>query len=255
MKQLFIALILLTSLASCKKEEVDAFKGEDFVQFSRQSTNPNIAYIESQDYSFASKGSLESETIFIPIDVTGRSKTFDREVKVEVIAGETTAKQGVDFELGPGIIKAGEFKGFVAVTLKKTPILDTERKLLTFKIVESADFKPGIAKQLRSQVAFFNFMVKPITWESRMINYFGKYSKVKHRFILYFLGYPEINIVSSGIPEDEKKYIFSGTKFILFQIRLRSILTDLNNGVLKPGPTDPFTYPLMDEDGQPVVIP
>ncbi|MNL10177.1 hypothetical protein D3C87_1309710 [compost metagenome] len=255
MKQIFIALILLSSLSACKKEEVKNYEGGDRVQFSRQSTNPAIPYIDSLSFSFTTKGSKVFDTLAIPVDITGRVADTDREIKVELITGESSAKAGVDFDFGRGVIKAGQSKGFFALILRKTPELETQRKVVAFRIVESDQFKPGIVKQLKCKVAFFNFLVKPIDWDTRLFRYFGTYSKVKYRFILYHLGYPELNFANSGVPEDPSKYLFGGTKFSLFQLKVRAILNDLNAGTLKPDANNPFTYPLMDENGQAVVIP
>jgi len=254
MKNTYLAVILLLGLLACKKEEVKFYDGGDRVQFARQSTNTTVAYAENQDYSFAGKGARMADTLYIPIDVTGRVADFQREAKVELIVGETTAVEGTDFQFGRHWIPEKQSKGFVMLILKKTPELSTLVKTVAFRIVASADFKPGIEKQLKSRVNFFNFMVKPTNWDTMISRYFGAYSKVKHEFVLYQLGYPEINL-AVGVPEDPSKYLFSGTKFTQFQNKLRSLLADLNSGTLKPGPNDPFTYPLKDENGLAIVFP
>lgn len=254
MKKTYLAVILLSGLLACKKEEVKFYDGGDRVQFARQSTNPTVAYNESQDYSFAGKGARMADTIYLPIDITGRVADVQREVKVELIPGQTTAVEGTDFQFGKHWIPEKQSKGFVMLILKKTSGLSTQVKVVAFRIVASADFKPGIEKQLRSKVTFFNFMVKPTNWDAMISRYFGAYSKVKHEFVLYHLGFPEINL-AVGVPEDPSKYLFTGTKFTQFQNKLRSLLTDLNSGALKPGPNDPFTYPLKDENGVAIVFP
>lgn len=252
MKKTYLVIVLLTGLFACKKEEVKVYNGGDRVQFARTS---NLPYVENLSYSFAGKGNKNVDTVFIPVDVTGRVGNTDREINLELIPGENTAVQGVDFDFGKKVIPAGSSKGLVEVILKKTPALETAEKVVALRVIASKDFMPGIEKQLKSRVIFYNFMIKPITWESRMATYFGSYSRKKHEFILYHLGFPEINFAPSVSAADPSKYIFAGTSFIMFQIQLRSLLKDLNAGVLTPAADDPFTYPLMDEFGKPVVFP
>ncbi|NQX38028.1 protein of unknown function [Pedobacter steynii] len=256
MKQpIYITAITLLLLSACKKEEVKLYDGGDRVQFSRLNIPNPPPYIDSLDFSFASKGNLESDTLFLPVDVTGRAVNRDREFKVAAIAEESSAVQGIDFDFGKGIIKAGEFKGVFKLILRKTKDLETIRKKVSFKIIASEDFQPGLSKQLKCKVAFFNFMVKPIDWDTKMLRYFGTYSKAKHRFILYQLGFPEINFAATTALEDPTRYIFSGVKFAYFQLKLRSVLDDLNSRILKPAADDPFTYPLKDENGLNVIFP
>ncbi|WP_316818721.1 DUF4843 domain-containing protein [Pedobacter nyackensis] len=252
MKKIYIAVVLLSGLLACKKEDVKVYHGGDRVQFARQ--NAALPYVGSQDFSFAAKGSPESATIAFPVDITGRVASFDRDIRVEIIASETTAAKGVDFDFGKSVVKAGESKGTIELLLKKTSALDKEVKTVTFRIVSSEHFAPGIEKQLKRKVSFFNFMVKPSTWDTRMRTYFGEYSEMKHKFILYHLGIPEINITPSGSSvQDPEKYVYNVTSFIQFQNKLRSLLNDLNSKAITPDPADPFTYPLVyDEDGDDV---
>lgn len=246
MKKLYIAVVLLSGLMACKKEDVKVYHGGDRVQFTNP--NPSLAYVGTQDFSFAAKGSPESATLYLPVDITGRVASFDREVKVEIIASETTAAKGVDFDFGSSVVKAGASKGTIELLLKKTAALDKEVKTLAFRIVSSEHFGPGIEKQVTRKVNFFNFMVKPSTWDTRMRTYFGEYSIMKHKFILYHLGIPEINITSGSTPPDPEKYLYNATSFIQFQNKLRSLLSDLNLKIITPDPLDPFTYPLRYDE-------
>lgn len=247
MKKLYIAVVLLSGLLACKKEDVQVYHGGDRVQFALH--NAAQAYAGVQDFSFAAKGSPETALITIPVDITGRVTAFDREVKVELVANETNSVKGVDFDFGTCIVKAGESKGIVELLLKKTAALNKEIKTVTFRIVSSEHFGLGIEKQLKRKVNFFNFLVKPSTWETRMKTYFGEYSQMKHKFILYHLGIPEINITPSGSAvQDLENYVYNPTSFIQFQNKLRSLLSDLNSKTITPDPTDPFIYPLKYDE-------
>lgn len=249
------ALGLVLAITSCKREEVKFYDGKDRVQFSRLGPSSTSAYQDSIDFSFAAKGALLADTLFIPVDVTGRAAAVDREFKVEFIAKESSAIPGQDFDFGKTVIKAGSFKGVFPLIIKNTKDLETVRKTLAFRIVSNDVFEAGIGTQLKSKVAFFNFMVKPVDWELRMARFFGTYSKKKHRFILYHLGFPEINYAATTALEDPSKYIFSGAKFAFFQLKLRSLLDDLNSGTRKPAADDPFVYPLKDENDLTITFP
>lgn len=248
-----LGLVLL--IISCTKEEVKFYDGKDRVQFSKLGIGTAARYVDSADFSFAAKGDLQVDTVFIPVDVTGRTAAVDREFKVEFDAAASNAAPGKDFDFGKCVIKAGSFKGVFPLILRNTKDLETIRKVVAFKIAANDAFEVGIGKQLKSKVAFFNFMVKPVDWELRMARFFGAYSKEKHRFILYHLGFPEINYAATLAAEDPAKYIFGGAKFAYFQLKLRSLLDDLNSGTIKPAANDPFTYPLKDENGITIIFP
>lgn len=249
------SLGLVLAISSCTKEEVKFYDGKDRVQFSKFGVGTAARYVDSADYSFAAKGDILVDTVFLPVDVTGRTASVDREFKVEFEADASNSTPGKDFDFGKCVIKAGSFKGVFPLILRKTKDLETIRKTVSFRIVSNDAFEVGIGKQLKSKVAFFNFMVKPVDWELRMARFFGPYSKEKHRFILYHLGYPEINYAASLALEDPAKYIFGGAKFAYFQLKLRSLLDDLNSGTIKPAANDPFTYPLKDENGITIIFP
>ncbi len=251
----WIALGVGLAFASCTKEEVKVYDGKDRVQFSKVGLGTAARYIDSVDFSFADKGALLADTLFLPVEITGRTAGTDREFKVEFIPQQSSATIGQDFDFGKGIIKADSYKGVFPLILRKTKDLETIRKTIAFKIVANDVFEPGLGSQLKSKVAIFNFMVKPGDWELRMARFFGVYSKMKHRFILYHLGYPEINYAATTALEDPSRYIFSGAKFAYFQLKLRSLLDDLNSGALKPAADDPFVYPLKDENGLTILIP
>ncbi|WP_316842051.1 DUF4843 domain-containing protein [Pedobacter gandavensis] len=249
------ALGLVLAITSCTKEEVKFYDGKDRIQFSKLGVGTSARYIDSADFSFAAKGDLLVDTVFLPVDVTGRTASVDREFKVEFDAKGSNAVPGQDFDFGKCVIKAGSFKGVFPLILRKTKDLETIRKTVAFNIATNDAFEVGIGTQLKSKVAFFNFMVKPVDWELRMARFFGVYSKEKHRFVLYHLGFPEINYAATLAAEDPSKYIFGGTKFAYFQLKLRSLLDDLNSGAIKPAANDPFTYPLKDENGITIIFP
>lgn len=251
----FLGLVIgLLLFGGCQKEEVGYYEGGDRVQFKKLSSNPAIKYNENLAFSFAGKGALAAYDFVLPVSLIGRVVGEDRPIAVEVVADKSNVIEGVDFKLGPALMLANSNEGYVRVTLLNTAALETEVKKISLKIVESAAFKPGIADQLHSSISYYNFMVKPVDWDAKMRLYFGDYSKVKHEFILFQLGIPEINF-ANAVPEDKDNYIYSGTTLAYFQLRLRSMLNDLNDKLIVPKENDPFSYPLKDERGNAVVFP
>jgi hypothetical protein len=251
----FIGLVVLLLIAgACKKEEVHYYYGGDRIQFKNTNPNPLLQYVEHRSFSFAGKGSLKTHDFIIPVTLTGRTAGVDRQVKVQIRTAETTAVEGVDFKFGEHVLPANSNTGEVHLILLNTEALMEEMKTVSIEIADSDAFKRGLSGQLVSSVSFYNFMVKPIDWDTRMATYLGAYSKVKHEFILNQLGISEINF-ANGVPEDREQNIYSASTLAYFQLRLRSVLNDLNAGVLQPKENDPFTYPLMDENGVRVVFP
>ncbi|MDR2284693.1 MAG: DUF4843 domain-containing protein [Sphingobacterium sp.] len=251
-----IPVLFIVLFSSCEKEVVQPYAGGDRVQFRPVSTNPNIRYIENIAFSFAGKGAIEEHMMQIPIQIIGDIREHDRKVAITVDPEKTNAIEGVDYILSEDVIPANESRGYINVKLLKTDALETDIKVLSLRIVENEFFKPGDKTQLASTISFYNQLVKPVDWDAYMARYFGAYSKRKHEFILFYLEIPEINFAIAG-QESKENHKYSGTDMLYFQIRLRSILSDLNNGVIAPKENDPFTYPLMDADvnGNRIVFP
>lgn len=251
--RLFPVILLLFAIG-CEKEKVQTFLGEDRIQFAKASSNTSVAYEENLGFSFAGKGAITEHEMIIPLVIAGRTASVDRQVAIEVVPEKTTAQEGIDYIIEESYIPAGANQGHVKIKLLNTKALETETKSLSVRLVANDNFQEGLQKQLVSTISFYNYLVMPPNW-SLVSRSLGDYSLVKHEFILFYLDIPSIAFTADPKEEDLENHLYSTTTVGYFRIQLRSILRDLNAGIIEPKENDPFTYPLKDEKGIDVVFP
>lgn len=251
--RLFPVFLLLFAMG-CEKEKVHAFLGEDRIQFAKTNSSKSAVYEENLGFSFAGKGAISEHEMIIPLVIAGRTASVDRQVAIEIVPEKTTAQEGIDYILEESFIPAESSQGYVKVKLLNTESLETETKTLTIRVVANDNFQVGLQKQLVSSISFYNYLVMPPNW-SLVSRSFGDYSLVKHEFILFYLDIPSIAFTADPKKEDLENHLYSTTTVGYFRIQLRSILRDLNAGIIEPKENDPFTYPLKDEKGNEVIFP
>ena len=166
----------------------------------------------------------------VPVSIVGTPKEQDRIFRIELIdavPGEKaamgsdsitvqTAKEGRDFEIGELVIPAGQVKGSIDITLKRTPEMNGTFLKLHMRIVETDDFLPMDADSsvMKSIITpeFVLLMTDgepacPEWWktESKGVDYewgayYGKYKPAKFRLMLDY--YHAIEGKNPGLWED-----------------------------------------------------
>ena len=145
-KYFSIALLLIVSLQGCKKEMMD-YEGLEGVYFAVQHGtafgNELVwPYQPDTDVEFA-KISGDETTVSIKVMITGPVKDYDRHFRVEINPDSTTAVEGVHFEpiAGTVVIPADSVRAYVPVTLKRTPDLKEETKVIGLRLLPNEDFQ------------------------------------------------------------------------------------------------------------------
>jgi hypothetical protein len=102
---------------------------------------------------------------------------------------------------------------------------------LAIRLIESADFKPGVVEQNHFLLKWNDVLSKPKNWDAELTEFFGTYSLTKYRFIIDTLGIASFS--ASGM---------SWAELNNYKIKLRTALNEYNQA--HPG------NPLKDENGQ-----
>lgn len=191
MKNIFYGvsiLLILFTLFSCEKDEQYDYAGGNQVYFATTA--------DSSTYSFAIKSSSVHEDVaLIPVAVSGIAAGIDREIKIEVVAEGTTAREGVDFASGghfrleKTILRKGEIETHIPVTVFRQKSIAGSEVVVWLRIVPDENFLGDMGEDfLIHKFKINDILTKPDNWDTYIRRYFGEYGPVKYQFIIDHLG-------------------------------------------------------------------
>lgn len=254
-KNICVTVILLTALAACKKDQYYLFNDTALIQFG---PSPDRIYQTSFDMQdtlkpftfFYEPSTVKEDTVFFDIYAIGGISKTDRPFTLvqDNIAGTENAVAGTHYKAftdpslkNAYVIKAGEVHAYVPVVLFRDASLKTKSLKLQFSVVANDQFKQGESRKLWRRVEFTDMLSQPAAWNASAVQYYwGKYSRVKHTFM----------VEQSGEKWDQEFMAYITTEYSLLTFwrgKLKTLLTDYNNA--HPG------QPLTDETGELVIFP
>jgi hypothetical protein len=190
------------------------------------------------------------DTVFFDIYAIGGVSKEDRSFTLEqiLLPNVTNAQAGkhyVAFNDAKAtknfVIKAGTVHTKVPIILLRNVDLKSNTYILKFKVVADKSFKTGEINNLWRKIAFTDRLSQPAAWNASAVQYYyGKYSVVKHQFM----------IQSTGEKWDQDFMASLPSEYALLQYWigvLKINLIDYNSK--NPG------NPLKDENGQLVIFP
>lgn len=221
MKKAFIITgIFAVLLTACQKAAYMPYHTTDNIYFNFDETTP--ADRDSIVYTFAYTPGKESDTIWLPVRISGNRIGDDRTYKVAVTDSGTTAKAGIHYApLSPQYTmpaKAGR-DSFPLVIYNTDTLLTKHSVALNLHLVPTTDLGTDIPSLINARIIISNKLEKPIWWNMWLGGY---YSQVKHELFLISVGVQDLS--TSGLDAPKNLYYVS---------KLNSFLTDpftwLNN--------------------------
>ncbi len=206
MKPCYLFIFLVSILfVGCEKKPA-LYSEADGIYFGTADTTVS--------YSFAKYPKKVSDTLFIPVQVLGKSFSSDRSIPVELIptVGDSAAVEGIHFKiLDQAIIAAGAVTGDIKILVNRTADLEDGKAVhFSLRIKKNADFpSDGIA--LRQKVTInLAFIQRPSTWgeyTGAITGYFagyrdnfGTWTPSKYKIILDALYDEETGTTVSEFP-------------------------------------------------------
>ena len=248
------ALMVLTFTA-CKKDQYYLYKDAAMIQFGPAPDRIYSASFDMADtlkpYTFYYETpDVVQDTVFFDVYAVGGVSKTDRPfvLEQEQVPDLLNAVPGTHYKAlnDPSLkaaytIKAGEVHASVPVILLRDPSLKTGTYHLTIKVAANEHFKKGEVRKLWRKVEFTDRLSRPAAWNASGVQYYwGKYSTVKHAFM----------IEKSGEKWDQEFMTTVFTDFAMvsyWRAQLKTYLVDYN----KAHPNNPLT----DEDGELVAFP
>ena len=224
MKIKTLYILLLACLTSVTLNSCDQ---NDYLQYDENQAYVGFAYPsygnDSIVYSFALHPNVEEDIVKVPIKLFGFAASQDREVGVEVIESESTAKDGVDFVIEQKRMEANAYKDSLIVKIKKSAEVETKDLVVKLRLCGNDLFAAAPIDAETFRIILTSKLAKPTGWP------FGDYSVIKHKFVIQTIG------IATGY----EKWSTSD------RIRYQGILTQALYEYNKAHPNDP----LKDEDG------
>jgi len=250
-----VLLIAVAAVSACKQDQYYLYNDISRVQFGPE---PNRIYTTSYDladtlkpYTFYYEdAAVKEDTIFFDIYAIGGTVNNDRTftLEQEQIPNAVNAVAGTHYVAFNDpkvskfyVIKAGLVHTRVPVIVLRDASLKTSTPKLKFKLAANADFQLGEQNKIWRKIEITDRLSQPAQWNASFTQYyFGKYSVVKHSFLINSSGEKWDNDFINNL------YAVGGL-LSYYQLTMKTALINYNNA--HPG------APLVDEFGEVVVFP
>ena len=217
MKIKTLYILLLACLTSVTLNSCDQ---NDYLQYDENQAYVGFAYPsygnDSIVYSFALHPNVEEDIVKVPMKLFGYAASQDREVGVEVIESESTAKDGVDFVIEQKRMEANAYKDSLIVKIKKSAEVETKDLVVKLRLCGNDLFAAAPIDAETFRIILTSQLTEPTGWP------FGDYSVIKHKFVIQTIG------IATGY----EKWSISDS------IRYKGILTKLCTNTTKLTPTN-----------------
>lgn len=261
-----LAMLAAISLWSCSEDDFSIYepgtKAGIFIQRVSSTTYDNTGstiisqnYTDSTAVSFASvRADIMEQQVSITVNLMGDTVGYDRKFILKVDDSKTTAVRGThfDFKEEDCVIKAGQAKAVVPITLYRHADLLKSTLNVTFKLEANENFTLELeqfrnsslwnsvtGKMLCGSIYKFSMSEKysmPSYWSSFGEDYWGTWSATKEKMVNSIMGWSHADWSNAG---------FSGAKIALgkFAYAARKLHDQLQEAADKG-------TPVYDEDGQ-----
>lgn len=203
----------MTLLFACNTDEPLKYSAADNVYFG-SSREVGLSEEEIKDkkldkrdsvlfYTFALTPEKNTDTVYLPVSLSGKRVHYDRKFKVNVTAEKTTAEPSLHYQplLESYTLPADSGQALVPLILFNNDAkLDSQSLIVNVRLAASEDFGVDVAGKSETTVMFSNRLEKPVwwtLWEGEL----AAYSRTKHA--LYLIAVGNIDLVPNYNGENQ----------------------------------------------------
>lgn len=178
---LILIAVATLSLASCSDDD---FLYQDQARVRLVGPKNYTSGTDSLKFSFATYTEETTEmNMDIDVCVMGTVADHDRTANVTIDESQSTASSDLYVLPTSVVVKAGESKGILPITMKRSTLLQEKSVKLYIKVQPSNDFAPGVNEENHILVIWNDMVSKPTNWDE-LEEFFGDYSTTKYRFMI-----------------------------------------------------------------------
>lgn len=185
-KNIYAILMLSLLLMACKKDQKFLYESTDNIYLDYYDKD-GVLDTASLTYSFSKSPGLASDTIWVPVKISGKRVAHDRKFVLTIVDTATTATSGLHYEPLKAfyIMPADSGKINAPLIIKNIdPELSNKSVAITFRIIGTQDFNQDLPVVSRTKkLVFSNRLEKPswwIFWQGQL----GEYTRVTHQLFL-----------------------------------------------------------------------
>ena len=257
-QHIYILFGLLMTMLSCKKASFIDYQDVDRLQFGPP--DPEKIYWSdyektwkwadtTKSYSFYFEApKIVQDTLYFDLYTLGQIADFDRPFKLvqKAVAGAENAVAGkhylaFDNEKAKSlyVVKAGQSHLRVPIVLLRDASLKEKPYTLYLELAPNEHFQPGPSTNIWRKAIIADRLLQPSAWTDDAARYYwGKYSTVKHQFMIDATDLLWDQSMMENLAYDETNY---------YKAELKKALADYN--AKHPG------NPLTDEFNELVIFP
>ncbi len=188
-------LCLVLPAAACKKAEPSTFDHAANIYFDLPQ-----AQKDSISYTFAYDLAKSSDTIRIPVTISGKRISQNRFYTAYVEMDSSTALPGTHYKAleQQYAIPANEGRTILPLVVYNRPDLEDSSRTIIMKLRTSGDFGVENPTIIRARVVLSARLEQPVWWSM----WCGAYSRTKHQLFLIVTGITELSTVGLDAPKN-----------------------------------------------------
>jgi len=195
MNRLFILTLVATALLTgCKKDSYMPFHSTASIDNIYFNFDPKTSDRDSIIYTFAYTPGKITDTIYLPVQISGNRSATARRFTIAVTDSLTTAIPGIHYSALKDTYTLPAGAGFdsIPLVLFNTDSLMSRRSVsLSLHLAATDDLGVQIADVIKARIIFSNKLEKPVWWDKWMLNY----SDVKFELFIIATG---VTALASG---------------------------------------------------------
>jgi hypothetical protein len=203
-KILFYICILTATLVSCQTDDADfIYRSKDNIYFGI-GTTVGLSQAEVVDQELLPEGMQDprntsysfaidqkaTDTVYVPVTISGLRMPVPRKFKVVVNADSTTAKAGLHYKAFEEFYIIPADSGGVmlpVILLNEDTLMETQTFTIRLELAPTDDFDVTVPESRYAKIMFSNRLERPIWW-TFWEDELGSYTRTKHALYLIALG-------------------------------------------------------------------
>jgi hypothetical protein len=212
MKKILLTItIAAITLVSCGYDRLPVYEDVDRIYFEFASLTMAQLTVRKIDWNYPDRVQIrfgydkvikQDSVVQIAVKVMGRVAPYDRPVTAALIGDESTAVEGVDFDIQPSVIPANSLAGTLNIRLVNTDKIQTSVLLAKLRLTPNDHFHVDYTQaKISDGVSATEYSVYfdakhdiPGLWAdatsgARLRMYFGEYSEKKLEMMCFVWGF------------------------------------------------------------------
>lgn len=216
-RNIFFILLFCAAMLGCKKDKPLLYSTQDNIYL-------DYPVKDTLSYSFALYPNLVSDTIWVPVIISGTRAKNARHFQLSVVPDSTTAVATLDYEplKSSYTMPADSGTVHVPVIIKATDTaLVSKSVILTIRVSGSSDFATQLGESIRTKrILFSNRLQEPDWWPDKWYEELGVYTRTKYQLFLISSGTIDLD------KESDPNFYLSAPRDLFYVGNFKAFLLD-----------------------------